>query len=168
MWYAVWVRTGQEEKVLQMCGKMLSEQCFLPRYEQARKKNGIWIKTEEPLFPGYLFFISDNVETLADGLKSVPDFARVLGDDREPIALYPHEINFLQKYTNEKRVLEMSCGFLEGDRLVVTDGPLKDYQGKIVKIDRHKRLATLEMEFFGRVVRMKVGMEVVEKRDGAK
>lgn len=163
MWYAVWVRTGQEEKVLQMCSEMLPEQCFLPRYERARKQNGKWIKLKEPLFPGYLFFISDNVEMLIDGLKMVPDFTKVLGDDQEPIALYPHEIDFLQKYTNENRVLEMSYGFLEGDRLVVTDGPLKDYQGKIVRIDRHKRLATLEMEFFGRVVRMKVGMEVVEK-----
>lgn len=163
MWYAVWVRTGQEEKVLRMCKEILHEQCFLPKYECARKQDGRWIKREEPLFPGYLFFISDDVETLIKELKVVPDFTKVLGDNQEPIALYQHEIDFLQKYTNENRVLEMSCGFLEGDRLVVTDGPLKDYQGKIVRIDRHKRLAMLEMEFFGRVVRTKVGVEVVRK-----
>ena len=55
MWYAVWVRTGQEEKVPQMCKKMLLEQCFLPRYERARKQYGKWIKVEKPLFPGCLF-----------------------------------------------------------------------------------------------------------------
>lgn len=40
MWYAVWVKTGQEEKILQMCSTMLSEQCFLPRYELKRKMDG--------------------------------------------------------------------------------------------------------------------------------
>lgn len=87
------------------------------------------------------------MEVLADRLKAVPDFAKVLGDDREPIALYPHVIDFLQKYTNENSVLEMCCRFMEGARLVVTDGPLKDYQGKIARIDRHKRLATPEIDF---------------------
>lgn len=163
MWYAVWVRTGQEERVLQMCRTMLSEQCFLPKYELKRKKDGQWVKVEKPLFPGYLFFASDNVEILVNGLKEVPEFTKVLGDGQRPIALYTNEVEFLQKYTNENKVLEMSCGFLEGDRLVVTDGPLKDYQGKIVRIDRHKRVAMLEIEFFSRIVRMTVGLEVVRK-----
>lgn len=187
MWYAVWVRTGQEEKVLALCEKMIQkrkgvideaipgegvsgergkriyEECFFPKYERARKLNGQWGRRREALFPGYLFFICEDVEELIRQLKSIPEFTRVLGDGEEPVALYPHEVEFLQKYTNEDKVLEMSLGFMEGDKLVVTEGPLMDYQGKIVHIDRHKRLATLEMEFFGRTVRMKVGLEVVRK-----
>jgi len=182
MWYVVWVRTGQEEKVLTLCNKMLRdkeeeakegdsgeknlkayEQCFLPKYERTRKLDGKWVTHEEVLFPGYLFFISDHIDELVRQLKGIPECTKVLGDGQEPIPLYPHEIEFLQKYTNENKVFEMSLGFLEGDKLVVTEGPLKDYQGKIVHIDRHKRLATLEMEFFGRVVKMKVGVEVVRK-----
>lgn len=172
MWYAIWVRTGQEEKVLSLCEKIIRDreeeakayrQCFLPKYERAKKVEGRWIKQKELLFPGYLFFVSDHVEKLTKQLKNIPEFTKVLGDEQEPIALYFHEVEFLQKYTNEDKVLEMSLGFIEGDRLVVTEGPLKDYQGKIVHVDRHKRLATLEMEFFGRVVRMKVGVEVVRR-----
>lgn len=172
MWYAVWVRTGQEEKVLALCEKVLSdederekpyEQCFLPKYERSRKLKGQWIRRKEVLFPGYLFFISDHADELARQLKSIPEFARILGDEQTPIALYPHETEFLRKHMNKDKVLEMSLGFLVGDRLVVTEGPLKDYQGKIVHIDRHKRLATLEIEFFGRIVNMKVGVEVVRK-----
>ena len=177
MWYAVWVRTGQEEKVLALCKEMLRdresdtgggkpevyEQCFLPRYERARKLDGKWVRRKEVLFPGYLFFISENVDELVRRLKDIQEFTKVLGDGREPVALYPDEVEFLQKYTNEDKVLGMSLGFIEGDKLVVTEGPLKDYQGKIIHIDRHKRLATLEMEFFGRIVRIKVGVEVVRK-----
>lgn len=172
MWYAVWVKTRQEEKVLAFCEKLLRngeekekpyEQCFLPKYERFRKLNGQWVRLKEVLFPGYLFFISDHVDELAKMLKSIPEFAKILGDEQTPIALHPHETEFLRKHMNKDNVLEMSQGFLVGDRLVVTEGPLKDYQGKIVHIDRHKRLATLEIEFFGRMVRMKVGVEVVRK-----
>lgn len=82
MWYAVWVRTGQEEKVLALCERMIQddagfigegesqagelkacktgeskayEQCFLPKYERARKVEGQWVRQKEVLFPGYLF-----------------------------------------------------------------------------------------------------------------
>lgn len=163
MWYVVWVRTGQEEKVLQMCRKVLQDHCFLPRYERARKQDGRWIEVERLLFPGYIFFDSDNAEELVDGLRKIPEFTKVLGYGGRPIALYPHEVAFLQKYTDEDRVMRMSRGFLEGDKLVVTEGPLKYYKGKVVHIDRHKRVVTLEVEFFGRTLRVEVGVEVVMK-----
>ena len=172
MWYVVWVRTGQEEKVLALCEKILRdrkektkpyEQCFLPKYERSRKLKGQWVRLKEVLFPGYLFFISEYIDELAGQLKNIPEFAKILCAEQTPVALAPHETEFLQKYMNKDKVVEMSLGFLAGDRLVVTEGPLKDYQGKIVHIDRHKRLATLEIEFFGRIVKMKVGVEVVRK-----
>lgn len=163
MWYAVWVRTGREEKVLQICWKVLQDHCFLPRYERVRRRDGRWIKVERPLFPGYIFFDSDNAERLVDELRKIPEFTKVLGDGVRPVALYPQEVAFLKKYTNEDKVMEMSRGFLKGDRLMVTEGPLKDYKGKVVHVNRHKRVATLEVEFFGRMVGVEVGIEVVMK-----
>ena len=66
-------------------------------------------------------------------------------------------------YTGEERILKMSEGYLVGSELVVTDGHLKDYQGKVMKIDRHKRTAVLELEFLGRKMKVTVGLEVVRK-----
>ncbi len=57
----------------------------------------------------------------------------------------------------------MSYGYILGERIIVTDGPMKDYQGKIVHIDRHKRKAVLEVEFFGRRTEVTVGLEIVKK-----
>lgn len=168
MWYAVWVRTGQEEKVRQLCDKMIDragayKECFLPKYEKYRKINGIPSIQKELLFPGYLFFISDSPEKLAQLLWRIPEATKLLGDDNGPIALYPHEVEFLQNYMNEEKVIEMSVGYIKGEKLVVTQGPFRDYQGKILKIDRHKRKAVLEIEFFGRITTVTVGLEVVKK-----
>lgn len=168
MWYVVWTKTGQEEEVMKLCRKEIAdkgafEACFLPQYERAWKENGIWSKRKDILFPGYLFFITDEIDRLYMELKKIPEITKILGDGERPVPLYQHEIDFLKKYTNQDYVLEMSTGDLIGGQLMVTDGPLKDYRGKVVHIDRRKRQATLEMDFFGRTTRMKVGLEVVRK-----
>ena len=58
----------------------------------------------------------------------------------------------------------MSVGEYIGKELVITEGPLKDLTGKVIYINRHSRQAVLEVEFFGRIVKMKVGLEVVGKK----
>ena len=38
-------------------------------------------------------------------------------------------------------------------------------EGSIRRIDRHKRIAHLEIEMFGRTVEMKVGLEIIKKNN---
>ena len=64
---------------------------------------------------------------------------------------------------NEKQEVEMSIGIIEGDRVHIFEGPLQGMEGLIRKIDRHKRMAYLEVEMFGRMVEMRVGLEIIEK-----
>lgn len=168
MWYAVWVRSGHEERVMELCKTLYKEcgafeECFLPKYEKYRKVKGQPTKQLAHLFPGYLFFISDHPEELQKFLKTIPEFAKALGDDDGAIPLYPEEVEFLQKYIDEDKIMKMSEGYIEGDQLVITDGPLTYYEGKIVKINRHKRTAVLEVEFLGRKNLVTVGLEVVRK-----
>lgn len=168
MWYAVWVQTGREERTLELCKTLfqdsdLCDDYFLPKYERAKKVNGQWTNTESLLFPGYLFLISSKPEALQRRLQTMPEFIKILGDDAGPIPLYDDEVEFLENYMNQEKVIEMSAGYIEGDSLVITAGPMKDYKGRVKKIDRHKRVAVLEMEFFGRVTEVKVGVEVVRK-----
>ena len=48
--------------------------------------------------------------------------------------------------------------------MVVTSGPLRGREAQISKIDRHKRLAWLDMRMFGRNKSIKVGLEIVSKQ----
>ena len=57
----------------------------------------------------------------------------------------------------------MSEGFIEGDKFIVTRGPLCGKEGLIQKINRHKRKAWLEVEMFGRKQEIEVGLEIVAK-----
>lgn len=62
------------------------------------------------------------------------------------------------------RTVAMSTGVMEGDRVRVLSGPLMGHEGWICGVNRHKGLAFLEIEMFGRKVRTRVGLGIVARR----
>lgn len=60
--------------------------------------------------------------------------------------------------------IAVSTGFIEGDKVTITDGPLAGKEAMIKRIDRHKRIAVLNVEMFGECIGVTVGLEVVEKK----
>ena len=96
----------------------------------------------------------------------VPAFTRLLGNSDESFThLTADEVAWLNAFTDvETHVVEMSEGIItESDRVLVTKGPLRGHEGQIVRIDRHRRIAELEVHMFGRTKRIKVGLEIVRK-----
>lgn len=169
--YAVQVTSGQEERTRAMVSRLLpevAEDCYTPAYECARKVAGQWRTVTRMLFPGYVFIETADPATLRDQLRAVPAFTRLLGaSDESFLALTDDEVAWLNAFTNvETHVVEMSQGVIEGDRVLVTKGPLRGHEGLIAKVDRHKRLAELEIRMFGRVKRVRIGLEIVRKRGG--
>ena len=44
----------------------------------------------------------------------------------------------------------------------IIDGPLKNYEGNIVKVNLHRREAVVQVDFMGRAVELYMGIEMVE------
>ena len=89
---------------------------------------------------------------------------RLIGTGDEIVPLSQEEIDLLLRMGSDSQLVEMSSGIIENDRVQVLSGPLKGMEGSIRKINRHKRMAYLEVEMFGRTVEMKVGLEIVSKK----
>lgn len=168
MWYVIQVRTGTEEEIQRQCetiiDKSILEKSFIPKYEQERKYQGEWHTELKALFPGYVFLVSGEKEKLFFELKRIIGLTKLLGTGETIVPLTDEEISFLLRLGGEEQNVKMSEGIIENDRVVVLSGPLKGNEGLIRKIDRHKRKAWLEIEMFGRMVEMQVGLEVVGKR----
>ena len=168
MWYVMQVRTGTEENIRCQCQRLISsnvlERCFIPYYQQKKRFQGEWHIQERILFPGYVFLIARNLEILVDNLKQVIGLTRLIGTGDEIVPLSQEEIDLLLRMGSDSQLVEMSSGIIENDRVQVLSGPLKGMEGSIRKIDRHKRMAYLEVEMFGRTVEMKVGLEIVSKK----
>lgn len=167
MWYVVQVRVGCEENIRIQCERTISsnvlERCFIPYVESVRKKTGEFISLKKPLFPGYVFLVSENGVELFYKLKQVIGFSSLLRSEEEILSLSEEEIAFLELLGGDKQIIEMSEGIIERGRTKVRRGPLVGQEEKIVKIDRHKRKAWIDLTVGGETKTVGVGLEILEK-----
>ena len=155
MWYVIQVVGGQEHAVIHQIEKLTDEttyaSCFIPQYEVKKKYGGVWKYRQEVLFPGYVFVDTKTPEDFRKELNKVSRMTKLLHDGNE---------RFIG---DDDHVMKMSEGIIEGDEIVVLKGPLMNHLGLVKKIDRHKRLAYLEIMMCGRKTTIKAGLEIVKK-----
>lgn len=167
MWYVIQVRAGTEERIRLQCVQIINplvmERCYIPYYERKRRYMGEWNVERRILFPGYVFIISDELEELISGLKSIIGLAKIIGTGREIVPLTDQEVMLIEKLGNKDGLVEMSQGIIQGGMTIITSGPLKGMEGMIRRIDRHKRTAKIGLEMMGRIVEAQVGLEILEK-----
>lgn len=167
MWYVIQVRTGTEREIVRQCQTVISqeilEKSFLPCFEEMKRYQGAWHKEQKLLFPGYVFLISEDPEQLYQKLKQVIGLTKLLKTGDQIISLTDAEIQFLLKFGGKEQLVKMSTGFVEQDRVTILEGPLKGMEGYIKKIDRHRREASLKLPMFGRILDVKVGLEIIAK-----
>lgn len=167
MWYVVQVRSGTEHNIRVQCNKKIPdaimERCFIPYYEEKKKQNGTWNTLQKVLFPGYIFMITEDVEKLFFHLKTIEGMTKLIGTGQDIIPLKEEEITFLKRFGGEEQIVSMSEGIIEGTQVIITSGPLMGMEGLIQKIDRHKRKAWLDLELFGRMQQVEVGLEITRK-----
>lgn len=167
MWYVIQVRSGTEREIVRQCQTVISrtvlERSFLPCFEEMKRYQGTWHKEQKLLFPGYVFLISGDPELLYQSLKQVIGLTKLLKTGDQIISLTEAEIRFLLKFGGKDQLVKMSTGFVEQDRVVILEGPLKGLEGYIRKIDRHRREAHLKLPMFGRMLDTRVGLEIIAK-----
>lgn len=167
-WYVIQVMTSTEslmcENIRQIVDKEAYEHCFVPMAEMRKKINGRYETVARPLFPGYLFIITDSIEKVQASLWKVARFTRLLKAGTFAVPLYEEEVRAFRCFTDENYAVSLSKGFIIGDRIVITEGPLKNQEGLIKKIDRHKRIAMIEIPFLGQSTSVRVPLEIVDKK----
>lgn len=167
MWYVIQVYTGKELEIAQQCRDRVAEEgedVFVPLAERWTKIRGERTLITSRLFPGYVFIETDRIEDFHKRLNRIYAMTKVLrtGDEMTPIQ--KEEEEYLRKLGGEEHVVKYSEGYIEGDKLIVTSGPLKDFEGNVKKILRHKRLVVMEVSLLGQTVEVTLGLGVVEKK----
>lgn len=167
MWYVIQVMTGEEKITIDMCNVILQEnelyEFFIPEAERKRKVKGKWHNIRKPMFPGYVFISTENMDKLYEELRNVPKLTKVLGTDHTVTPISPSEENLIKRLTNKQHIAEISVGYIEGDRLIISEGPMMGMEAMVKKIDRHKRIAVLSVTMFGNSTDVTMGLEVLSK-----
>lgn len=167
-WYVIQVMKGREDNMASLIGrvvpKALLQEVFSPKYETEIKVRGRWVPVQKTLLPGYLIAITSDPEGLEAMLSDMPEFARLLAQGNEFVPLAPAEVEVIGSFTAPgKRVVPMSIGVKDGDRVVITAGPLVGHEAMVKEIWRRKSIAILEVNMCGRVVTTRVGLGVLTK-----
>lgn len=174
MWYVVQVVGGREESVACKIQKQVDEDtfksCFILKYEIRKRYLGAWKTRQEVLFPGYVFVDTNTPDLFRVELNKVDVMTKLLlgfndSGDRQFVPLSDDEKTLISAFVGgEDYVLKMSEGIIEGDQIRILKDPLQGYEALVKKIDRHKRIAFIDLEILGRVKTVKVGLEIVQKR----
>ncbi len=165
MWYVIQTTSGEEQACLGVCrAKMnpsLYREMFVPLYIDKMHFRKQWHDVKKVLFPGYFFV--DDIDEVAKELSHIDRLTKVLRNAEMVAPIRKEEQAFLQGMMNEEHIVECSKGFIIGDRVCITEGPLRNHYGFIRKVDRHRRIAKLEINFFGRMTPVEVGLEIVAR-----
>lgn len=172
-WYVIQVIAGREERMAHLISRVtpraVLDECFCPMFETETKVRGRYVPITRVLLPGYLIAVTSNPRGVADSLATLPEFCRVLmqGGAFQPLA--KEEVEIIGGPTSKgNRVVPMSTAVKDGDRVVVTAGPLVGHEGRICGIDRRKSVAYLEFDICGRRVKSRIGLAVVTaKHEGS-
>lgn len=174
MWYAMQVISGQEFRTVFLVEKIVTEgileSCFVPVRKLRKKFHGVWHEVKEKLFPGYVFIISGQPQSLYEELKRIPALTKLLGRCEEYFTpLSEADVQMMKKLLDEmrddgNREVEISKIAVEdGNRIRILSQPLANLEGQIKAINLHKRIAEVEMEFMGNRAVVHLGVEIVEK-----
>lgn len=156
-WYIVRVRANAERPVAQALANR-GVSVFLPLAKRMSRRRNVGL-IEVPLFPGYLFAQFEHRDALA--VITCPGVVQVLCRGRMPEAVDPAEIRSLILISRTALSISPMPGFVGGQKVRVSAGPLNEVEGIVLRDDGRRRLV-LSLSLLRRSVAAEIGREWVE------
>ena len=154
-WYAIWTRSHSERLVHEQLAA-LGFKVFLPELGLWSKRQGQMRVVQTPMFPGYLF-VHDTMDKHAYiQMLKVRGLVRILENGWTKLTPVPDDEVSAIEIAMHAGVPMFPHALHEGDRVRVTDGPLKGVEGVFVhdKADRGRLIVSIGL--LGRGIAMEV------------
>lgn len=169
MWYVIQTMTGDEQRLMDLCNIQLdhskvSYQLFVPMIIRQKHFRKEWFQVKKVMFPGYVFVDTEEVVEFIKGIGKIACFSKILKVGEEVTPVTRDEQEFLMSLMDEDYCVNYSQGFIiDQDVVVITEGALKNQRALIRKVDRHRRVAMLDVRMFGRMTPVEVGFGAFAK-----
>ncbi|HTY39900.1 MAG TPA: transcription termination/antitermination protein NusG [Candidatus Paceibacterota bacterium] len=157
-WYAVHTYSGYEEAVarylkqrvesLSMEDKIFN--VIVPKEKKIRVKGGRRTSIEEKIYPGYVLVEMVLAEDSWYVVRNTPRVTGFVGtDNTTPTPLSQEEVDALLNRMGREES-RFNVDLRVGDLVKITDGPFKEYDGKVAEIDEEKGRVRVMVPIFGR------------------
>lgn len=136
-WYVLYTKPRNEKKVT----KLLAEkgvEVYCPLREEVKQWSDRKKKVSEPVFRSYIFVKLKEYSKDSIDILYTPGTVRFLWWNGKPGVVREKEIQAIRDFLNEYRDVEVVANIREGEKITVTEGPLKDSEGKVLRIEGNK------------------------------
>jgi transcription antitermination factor NusG/acyl carrier protein len=180
-WYAIFVVNGKEEEVKRLIyerlGRSTVELC-VPKRKVPEKRNGIFYDSIRIVFPSYVFIHTTMCNDVYYKIRQIPNVIALLNFRNKKDILHSafneednyrdisdREMEFILRILNDEEIIEYSYILLRNEKVAVISGPLKGLEGRIKKIDKHKKRAKLQLDFLGGEKLIDIGVEFIRSKE---
>ena len=170
-WYVVHTFSGYENKVATNLKTIVENRHLqewihdvnVPTETVVEIKDNQRKEVERKLFPGYVFVkmvMTDESWFVVRNVRGCTGFVGPNGADGKPLPLTEEEVLSLGV---EKK--EIIVDYEVGDTVMITDGPMENFSGRVDELDREKNMVRVVISMFGRETPVELELDQVERLD---
>jgi len=169
-WYVLHTYSGYEDTVvhnlqqriesLGMDDKIFS--VMVPKEKKIKIRNGKRKVVEEKIYPVYVLVEMIVTDDSWYVVRNTPRVTGFVGSGTTPVPVSDEEIAFLKKRMGVEEP-KYKIDVVLGDAVKITDGPFKDFDGKVSEIDEAKGKIKVLVNIFGRETPVELDFLQVKK-----
>jgi transcriptional antiterminator NusG len=161
LWYALYTRSHCEQLVYdQLTAKGFH--IFLPKIDVWSQRAGKRHRISVPMFSGYLFLRHAIDKASYIDVRKARGLVRILGERWDRLSVVPDaEIEAIQTTLNACLPVMPHPYLREGQRVRITQGPLRGVEGILVQSKPTKGLLILSVDLLQRSVAVEIDCSVV-------
>ncbi len=169
-WYAVHTYAGYENTVARYLKQRveslgMEDKIFnvvVPVEKKVKIKGGKRVTVEEKIYPGYVL-----VDMLVDDnswyvVRNTPRVTGFVGSGTTPVPLDKTEVEALFKAMSGDQI-KHNIDLLPGEPIQITDGPFKEFEGKVSEVDTERGKVKVLVSIFGRETPVELDFLQVKK-----
>ncbi|MCL2478573.1 MAG: antiterminator LoaP [Treponema sp.] len=168
-YYALQVRTRGEEQYIRLF-KAMHPEVTIPIYFPQRsldiRRRGKIVHTRSAIFPGYIFLELENEDSIANYqwvFRKTKGFYRFLRSNMDICPLTDRDLELVLHFIRTVGPIagKSLVKFDENSRISVIEGPLSGLEGKIIKVDRRKGRAKINLDLYGESFTIDLAFEAI-------
>jgi len=156
-WYALHTYSGYEDAVSNNLKKRIESlgmedkifNVLVPKEKKIKIKNGKRKVVEEKIYPGYVLVEMIVTDDSWYVVRNTPRVTGFIGAGNTPLPISLKEIESLKEKIKVKEP-EFKIDVAIGSLVKITDGPFKDFTGKVAEIDKERGKVKVMIDMFGR------------------
>lgn len=169
-WYVLHTYSGYEDSVVHNLKQRIESMgmedkifnALVPKEKKIKIKDSKRVTVEEKIFPGYVLVEMIVTDDSWYVVRNTPNVTGFVGSGTIPTPIEPAEMDYIKKRMGQEEP-KYKIDFKKDDLVRITDGPFKDYEGKVSEIDEARGKVKVLVSIFGRETPVELDFLQVKK-----